>query len=337
MSQNIVDLKRQFLEHLEIEKGRSLKTIENYDRYISRFINFSKIKVPEEITEDALRTYRLWLNRQPVTYKGLPFLKNKGQSFVKPSTDTLSKKTQNYYLIALRMFLKYLLRRKIPSLTPDQIDLAKIPQRDLDLINEDELKRLITAPSTSLGTSPQTSNNIKGLRDKAMMELLFSTGLRVSELCNLNRDSIDPKRDEFSIRGKGGKVRVVFVSDTSRIALKEYMDKRDDTDDALFVQMGGRGVSLREISRRENKSLRLTPRSVERVVAFYARKAGISKKVTPHIIRHSFATDLLRNGADLRSVQAMLGHSSIVTTQIYTHVTDKELGNIHKKFHSGNK
>ena len=320
MSQNIIDLKRQFLEHLEIEKGRSLNTIGNYDRYLTRFINSAKIKNPDDITEDALRTYRLWLNRQPV----LGSLASKLAS----GNETLSKKTQNYYLIALRMFLKYLLRRKIPSLSPDQIDLAKVPQRDLDLINEDELKRLINAPSTSLGTSPPTNNNIKSLRDKAMMELLFSTGLRVSELCNLNRDSIDPKRDEFSIRGKGGKVRVVFVSDESRVALKEYMDKRDDTDDALFVQMGGR---------QSDKSLRLTPRSIERIVSFYARKAGISKKVTPHVIRHSFATDLLRNGADLRSVQAMLGHSSIVTTQIYTHVTDKELGNIHKKFHSGNK
>ncbi len=309
MSQNIIDLKRQFLEHLEIEKGRSLNTIENYDRYLTHFINSAKIKNPEDITEDALRTYRLWLNRQGSGKKEGGF------------EETLSKKTQNYYLIALRMFLKYLLRRKIPSLTPDQIDLAKIPQRDLDLINEDELKRLINCPVAE-------EKNIKGLRDKAMMELLFSTGLRVSEFCNLNRDSIDPKRDEFSIRGKGGKVRVVFVSDESRIALKEYLDKRNDPDEALFVQLGGR---------QSEKSLRLTPRSVERIVSFYARKAGISKKVTPHIIRHSFATDLLRNGADLRSVQAMLGHSSIVTTQIYTHVTDRELKNIHKKFHSGNK
>lgn len=308
MSQNILDLKRQFLEHLEIEKGRSLKTVDNYDRYLSRFISFSKIKYPEDITENELRNYRLWLNRQGSGKKEGGY------------EETLTKKTQNYYLIALRMFLKYLLKRKIPSLSPDQIDLAKIPQRDLDLINEDELNRLITSPG-------EGTRNIKNLRDRAIMELLFSTGLRVSELCNLNRDSIDPKRDEFSVRGKGGKVRVVFISDSSREALKEYMDKREDPDDALFIQIGGK----------KSDSSRLTPRSVERIVAFYARKAGISKKVTPHVIRHSFATDLLRNGADLRSVQAMLGHSSITTTQIYTHVTDKELKNIHKKFHSGNK
>ncbi|MBI5140091.1 MAG: tyrosine-type recombinase/integrase [Candidatus Vogelbacteria bacterium] len=325
MSQNINELKRQFLEHLEIEKGRSLKTVENYDRYLSRFIRFSKIKFPEDITEEALRTYRLWLNRQPSLRHGVFKLSS--------GNETLSRKTQNYYLIAVRMFLKYLLRKKIPSLTPDQIDLAKIPQRDLDLINEDELRRLIDSPLKSdSGEAVAGGKNLKTLRDKALMELLFSTGLRVSELCSLNRDSIDQKIDEFSIRGKGGKIRVVFISDASRYALKEYVDKREDTDEALFVHIGSGGSTSKE-----SKSLRLTTRSVERIVAFYARRAGIPKKVTPHIIRHSFATDLLRNGADLRSVQAMLGHSSIVTTQIYTHVTDKELRNVHKKFHSGNK
>ncbi len=306
MSHNISELKQQFLEHLEIEKGRSLKTVENYDRYLTRFLQFANAKDPKDINEETLRKYRLWLNRQSNNKKvvGLPM--------------TLNKKTQNYYLIALRMFLKYLMRRKIDSLSPDQIDLAKVGQRDLDLINEDELKRLIQAPK---GQSP------KEMRDRVIMELLFSTGLRVSELCSLNRDSVDLAREEFSIRGKGGKVRVVFISDGAKEILKEYLNKRQDTEDAMFIQMGGK----------KSDSLRLTPRSVERIIAFYARKAGISKKVTPHVIRHSFATDLLRNGADIRSVQVMLGHSNISTTQIYTHITDKELKNIHKKFHSGTK
>lgn len=305
MSQNIFELKQQFLEHLEIEKGRSLKTIENYDRYLKSFFRFASITDPKDISEEALRKYRLWLNRQSnhKNEAGLP--------------ETLSKKTQNYYLIALRMFLKYLVRRKIDSLSPDQIDLAKVLQRDLDLVSEDELKRLIHS-SADVDGSP------KQQRDRAILELLFSTGLRVSELCSLNRDSVDMTGDEFSIRGKGGKIRVVFLSDEAKRVLASYLNKRDDTDEAMFVQVGGK----------KGDSLRLTPRSVERIVAFYARSAGISKKVTPHIIRHSFATDLLRNGADIRSVQIMLGHSNISTTQVYTHITDKELGKVHKKFHS---
>ncbi len=306
MSQNIHELKQQFLEHLEIEKGRSLKTVENYDRYLKRFIGFAGLSNPKEITEETLRKYRLWLNRQPNDRKvvGIP--------------ETLNKKTQNYYLIALRMFLKYLLRRKVDSLSPNQIDLAKVSQRDLDLINEDELKRLIHSAS---------GDDIKQLRDRAILELLFSTGLRVSELCSLNRDSIDKNGDEFSIRGKGGKVRVVFVSDEAKKVLENYLKKRDDHAEGMFVQLSGK----------KGNDQRLTPRSIQRIVDFYARKAGISKKVTPHVIRHSFATDLLRNGADIRSVQVMLGHSNISTTQIYTHITDKELRNVHKKFHSGNK
>ena len=317
MSQNISELKQQFLEHLEIEKGRSLKTVENYDRYLKRFFQFTGITDPKDISEESLRKYRLWLNRRPAAGNRTPAWVSNTQ------VETLSKKTQNYYLIALRMFLKYLLRRKIGSLSPDQIDLAKISQRDLDLINNDELKRLINAPKSDNdpGNSPQ---NLKGLRDSAILELLFSTGLRVSELCSLNRDSIDLKRDEFSIRGKGGKVRVVFISDQAKEVLNEYLNKRDDPEESMFLQMGGK----------KSESMRLTPRSVERIVAFYAKKAGISKKVTPHIVRHSFATDLLRNGADIRSVQVMLGHSNISTTQIYTHVTDKELRNVYKKFHS---
>jgi site-specific recombinase XerD len=287
MSDNIKDLKQRFLEYLEVEKGKSLKTIENYDRYLKRFFEFAKIKDAKDISDDLVRRYRMWMNR----------LKT-------PNGQELNRKTQNYYLIALRMFLKYLARQGIESLAPERIELAKTPQRDLDLITEEELLRLLDAPK---------GNDLRPLRDKAILELLFSTGLRVSELCSLNCDHInEAKSGEISIRGKGGKIRVVFISDTAQKALKEYLSKRVDVDEALFP---------------------LTPRSIERIVKYYAIKAGIPKKVTPHILRHCFATDLLSNGADLRSVQSLLGHSSITTTQIYTHVTDKQLREIHKTFH----
>ncbi len=296
MSHNIKELRQQFLEYLEIEKGRSIKTVENYDRYLERFFKFANIGSPNLIDDELVRKYRLWLNR-----------------------NNLNRKTQNYHLIALRMFLKFLLRRDIKSLSPDKIDLAKVSQRDLDLITNEELNRLTAAPN---------DEGLKSLRDAAILELLFSTGLRVSELCALNIETVDLKRDEFSIRGKGGKIRVVFLSEKAKEVLKKYLDKRTDIDEALFVQI---------VSTNKNQAHRLTSRSIQRIINFYARKAGISKKVTPHVIRHSFATDLLRNGADLRSVQAMLGHSNIATTQIYTHVTDKQLREIHKKFHSGNR
>jgi len=297
---DIFTLKRRFLEYLEIERGRSLKTIENYDRYLSRFFHRAKIARPEDITDDAVREFRLWLNRQP---------RRAGAG------DTLKKRTQNYYLIAVRAFLKYLAQKGVRSLPPERIELAKVPERGLDLISFDELMRMLASPDT---------NTLKGLRDRAILELLFSTGLRVSELCSLPRD-MDLSKDEFSVRGKGEKVRVVFLSPEAKMTLKAYMDKRDDMDDALFVRMGK--------SRSGAGSLRITPRSVERIVKHYAAAAGVSKKVTPHVIRHSFATDLLRNGADIRSVQALLGHAHINTTQIYTHVTDKQLRDIHKNFH----
>jgi len=296
-------LKRQFLEHLEIEKGRSLKTVENYDRYLNRFFSYAKISNAKEITEESIRNYRLWLNRQPTT-------NNK-----QPTTGTLKKNTQNYYLIALRAFLKYLSAREIPSLSAEKIELAKVSERSLDLMSSEELERLLSAPE---------GNSIKPLRDKAILELLFSTGLRVSELCSLSRD-VDLKKDEFSVRGKGDKIRVVFFSENAKDAVKKYLEKRTDMDDALFINIGR--------VNKEKESIRLTPRSVERIVKHYAIKAGISRTVTPHIIRHSFATDLLENGADLRSVQALLGHANINTTQIYTHVTDKHLREIHKAFH----
>ncbi|MCI0619457.1 tyrosine-type recombinase/integrase [Candidatus Wolfebacteria bacterium] len=292
-------LKREFLEYLEVEKGRSLKTVANYERYLNRFLGESGVLFPGDITDETVRRFRLWLNRQSDGKGG-----------------TLKKKTQNYYLIALRAFLKYLARRSIPSLPPERIELAKSPERSLDLISADELGRLLKAPQGS---------DLKSLRDRALLELLFSTGMRVSELCSLNRD-LDLGRDELSIRGKGEKVRVVFLSSAAKNTVKTYLAKRSDMDEALFVRLG-RGVP-------KEGSLRLTPRSVERIVKHYAVKAGITRKVTPHIIRHSFATDLLENGADLRSVQALLGHANIATTQVYTHVTDKHLREVHKAFHN---
>lgn len=294
-------LQRQFLEHLEIEKGRSLKTIENYDRYLNRFFFYTKILRADEITEETIRNYRLWLNRQSAgnSHKG----------------DTLKKRTQNYYLIALRAFLKYLSAREVHTLSAEKIELAKVSERSIDLISTEELERLLSAPE---------GNSLKPLRDKAILELLFSTGLRVSELCSLSRD-LDLKKDEFSIRGKGDKVRVVFFSQNAKESVKKYLEKRTDMDDALFINIGK--------TNKEEGTLRLTPRSVERIVKHYALKAGISRRVTPHIVRHSFATDLLENGADIRSVQALLGHANINTTQIYTHVTDRHLREIHKSFH----
>ncbi|MDQ5955352.1 MAG: integrase/recombinase XerD [Patescibacteria group bacterium] len=295
-------LKTEFLEYLEIEKGRSIKTVENYDRYLSRFLAHTKVASPARLDERMVREFRLHLNRQPGV------------------SGTMKHKTQNYYMISLRAFLKFLRKRGVESLNPERIELAKVGARDLDLISGEELERLIKGPKGS---------SLTDLRDRAMLELFFSTGLRVSELCNLNRD-LDLSRDEFSVRGKGEKVRVVFLSPAAKRAIKDYLDKRGDVDEALFVQYS---PASRNAAKNKKEGLRLTTRSVERTVKRYAIKAGITRKVTPHIIRHSFATDLLENGADLRSVQAMLGHANIATTQVYTHVTDKHLREVHKAFH----
>lgn len=330
-SLGLEQLKRHFLEYIEIEKGRSLKTVENYDRYLSTFLSFLSENMaksnasngnidPEEITPDLLREYRLWLNRKPLGYipsssddkhpeNSESKAKNKGKlskSKIYAGGATLKRKTQNYYLIALRSFLKYLTKRSIKSLPADNIELAKVPERSLDLINSDELDRFLDGPN-------HEKDEQKKLRDKAVLELFYSTGLRVSELCSLPRD-LDMSKNEFSVRGKGEKVRVVFLTDAAKDSIRAYLAKdKSLTSSRLFD---------------------LTPRSIERLVKYYAVKAGISKKVTPHVIRHSFATDLLQNGADLRSVQALLGHANITTTQIYTHVTDRHLRDIHQKFHS---
>jgi site-specific recombinase XerD len=313
MATEIDKLKREFLEYLEIEKGRAIRTVENYQHYLECFFEFGKIKSPSDIDDASVREFRLWLNRQST-----------GNN--RQTGDTVSKKTQNYYMIALRVFLKYLTKRGIKSMPRDQIELAKTPERTLDLISPEELSRLLNSPS---------GNSLKDLRDKAILELLFSTGLRVSELCSLTND-FDFKRDEISIRGKGGKVRVVFISEEAKTAVKKYLDARKDMNDALFVQIDSEQFSPKSNlgEKRPASGNALTRRSIERIVKQHAIKAGITKKVTPHVIRHSFATDLLNNGADIRSVQVMLGHASISTTQIYTHVTDKHLRDIHKKFHN---
>lgn len=307
---NLKSLKTEFLEYLEIEKNRSQSTIKNYDHHISRFLNWlegylskSADKIgADEITDEAVRKFRLFLAREL-------------DNFGKP----LKKQTQNHHIIALRMFLKYLTKRSIDSLPADRIELAKQPQREIEFLDEAELKRLLEAPE---------GDGFQSLRDRAILELLFSTGLRVAELCSLNRDSVDTNKGSFSVRGKGDKIRVVFVSEEAKEAVKEYLKQREDIDPALFVR------DLNSPNKEEG--LRLTPRSIQRIIKKYSAIAGISKKVTPHWLRHMFATDLLKNGADLRSVQMMLGHANISTTQIYTHFTDRQLEDIHKKFHSGN-
>lgn len=320
MANDIENLKKSFLEYLEIEKGSSIKTIENYNHYLSKIISQNKWTKVSDITDSSIREFRIWLNRQYASHSGMKRIEGK----------TISKKTQNYYMIALRMFLKYLARIDIKALPADKIELAKIPERSIDIIHEGELIRLLEAPLINI-----KENDLKAWRDKAILELLFSTGLRVSELCSLTSD-LDLNQDQFSIRGKGGKVRVVFLSDEAKKALRKYLALRKDMEEALFVQVG---KEIDKELKTQNKNTKLMPtgaltrRSVERIVKQYAIKAGITKKVTPHVIRHCFATNLLGNGADIRSVQTMLGHSNIATTQIYTHVTDKQLLEVHKKFH----
>ena len=290
---DIKALLNDYLDYLEIEKNRSVKTRVNYERYLKRFLEFSKISKPEQISQDLVRQYRLWLNRQGI-----------------------KKNTQNYHLIALRNLLKYLAKRDIEILPADKIELGKQSERQVIFLENNELERLLNAPD---------NDSFKSLRDCAILELLFSTGLRVSELCGLNRDSINLKSGEFAVRGKGDKIRLVFLSETAKTTLKNYLEKRQDVDEALFIR------ETKNLAKTNN--LRLTSRSVERLIKYYAAKAGLSKKVTPHTLRHSFATDLLMNGADIRSVQALLGHSNITTTQIYTHITDKQLREVHQAFH----
>lgn len=291
----------QFLEYLEVERGRSQKTIQNYHFYLTRFGDWCDYPSPGKIDQELVRQFRLYLNREI-----------EGRDDV-----NLKKTTQNYHLIALRSFFKYLSKIDIKTLAPEKIELAKQGTRKVEFLEEDELRRLRNAPLDTLG--------ILGLRDKAIIEMLFSTGLRVSELSKLKIEDINLKRDEFTVKGKGSKHRIVFLSDDAKKAIRHYLDARKDTSPYLFVGHD-RAKSGREATA-------LTPRSIQRTVEKYATEAGITKKITPHTLRHTYATDLLRNGADIRSVQAMLGHESITTTQVYTHITDKELHKVHKKFH----
>lgn len=294
---------RTFLEYLEVEKGRSALTVRNYQFYLQRFITWAKDPDPADITPDSIHQFRLYLNR----------LESRGEG-------TLKKTTQNYHLIALRSFLKFLARRDIKTMAPEKIELAKQGSRDVAFLDGNDLQRMLEAPEKS-----ELAPIVKA-RDKAILELFFSTGMRVSELANLKQNQINLERDEFTVRGKGDKTRVVFLSQQARHALKKYLEMRKDDVPHMFVR--------HDRAKSEDKEVNaLTPRSIERLVKYYSVLAGIPKKVSPHTLRHSFATDLLMNGADIRSVQAMLGHSSITTTQIYTHVTNQQLREVHKAFH----
>ena len=294
---------RDFLTYLEIEKGRSSMTIANYDFYLSRFIEWADDPDPKDISDEIITKYRLYLNRLEDPKRGL-----------------LKKNTQNYHLIALRSFLKYLAKKNIKTLAPEKIELAKQGSREPVFLEAGDMERLLDAPMQS------DDLPILQTRDKAILELFFSTGMRVSELANLLREQINLKRDEFTIRGKGDKTRIVFLSDQARNWLKKYLEMREDESPYMFIRHDRGAGEGKEIGP-------ITPRSIERMVKRYALIAGITKDISPHSLRHSFATDLLMNGADLRSVQAMLGHASITTTQVYTHVTNKQLKDVHQAFH----
>lgn len=282
---------KAYLDYLELERGRSPATRSAYERYIRALVAHAKIKVLSGLTLAAVNDFRLRLARRGI-----------------------KRPTQNYYLIALRNFLKYLKRHDYDALAPEKIELPKLPARQIEIIEYRDLERLLASPK---------GNDLRTLRDRAILETLFSTGMRLAELCGLKR-SIDLERGEITVRGKGEKLRVVFLSEAARKALKEYLERRPDTEEYLFTSLTKKGKVLGKI----------TPRAVERLIDRYARKAGVAKRVTPHTLRHSFATDLLINGADLRSVQELLGHANVATTQIYTHLTNRELREVHQAFHA---
>lgn len=316
----LAHLKTEFLEYLEVEKNRSAKTVQNYDFYLSRFFAETRVTHPADITLPRVKKFRVWLNRQ----------ENE-----RSLDGNLSKRTQNYHMIALRSFLKYMAKMDVVSLAPEKIELAKEPERQVEFLEPEELLRLLEAPLLDAHGNEiaPSERSVIQLRDKAIVELLFSTGLRVSEAAGLKKEQVNLKKDEFTVRGKGSKLRVVFLNDSAKQWISEYLKARDDLSPYLFVghdRAKGKG-------KRKEEDKPLSPRSIERLIQKYASAAGITKKVTPHTMRHTFATDLLHNGADIRSVQSMLGHSSITTTQVYTHITDKRLRETHKKFHGKNK
>lgn len=301
----VADLVQDFLEALEVEGGRSVNTARNYGLYLERMLEFGGYELlPKDLTSEWLRKYRLWLNRYETA---------EGRG--------LRAATQAYHLIALRGFLKYLAKRGMESLDPALVELPRAHRPQVTFLHVDEIERI-------LAEIPEDTET--GLRDRAIFELLFSSGLRVSELIALNRDSVNLERKEFVVRGKGQKDRPVFLSESAAKAIGDYLDERKDSLPALFLN-NSRNQPAAGTS---GDYRRLTPRSVERMISGYVRKAGITKHVTPHTLRHSFATDLLMNGADLRAVQSLLGHANIATTQIYTHVTDTHLKEVHEKFHS---
>lgn len=294
--------KTNFLEYLEIDQNRSQKTIANYDHYLTRLIDYAGDITVDEITPELIRKWRLWLNRLGTN-----------------TSDELGKNTLNYHLIALRSFLKFCAKQNIISASPEKVELARVKRKQVTFLSPEELVRLFDQPDIS---------TLQGARDRAILELLFSSGLRVSELVGLDKDHINLKRREFTVRGKGQKDRPIFISEEASDWLQKYLDMRTDNVKPLFVRYSGK----KQVDLSGNYH-RLTARSVQRLVARYALLAGITKHVSPHTLRHSFATDLLMNGADLRSVQAMLGHSNISTTQIYTHITDPHLKSVHERFH----
>ncbi len=295
---NLQKLKTDFLEYLEVDKNRSPKTIENYDRYLSKFLEWSKIKNPSEISEESIHKFRVVLSRQ-IGQQGTP----------------MGHRTQNYYVIAMRGFLRFLMKKNIESLSPEKIELSKTKDRTIDFLTIEEVREIIDSAR---------GESLSQKRDRAILILLFSSGLRISELTGLNRNQINLEKREFSVVGKGSKIRIVFISEEARDVIQEYLEKRIDVDPALFIRIVKNPQSYSE--------LRLTPRSIQRMIKKYTVKAGILKKVTPHVLRHSFATNLLQNGADIRSVQSLLGHSSISTTQIYTHVTNEKLKEVYEKY-----
>jgi site-specific recombinase XerD len=298
----ISGLVTDFLEHLEIEQNRAQQTIANYDHYLRRLVEFTEDCDIARLDSEMIRQYRLWLNR---------LRDDHGQE--------LTKTTQNYHLIALRSFLKYLAKRDIAALDSAKIELAKVARPEVTFLEAEEVDRLLEAIDTT---------NIVGLRDRAIVELLFSGGLRVSELVNLDRDRLNLDRREFMVRGKGQKDRPIFISPQAAEWIGRYLSARQDNFQPLFVHFSGSHSDLDD-----GMYTRLTTRSVQRIIKRYSRQAGITKDVTPHTLRHSFATDLLQNGADLRSVQGLLGHANIATTQIYTHITDPQLRSVHERFH----
>ncbi len=308
-------LVNEFLEYLEVERNLSPLTIRDYRHYLNNFVNWSKahqpISSPKQLTLETVRKYRVYLAHLNSANGNLP----------------LKRVTQNYYVIALRSFLRYLIRKDLAVVAPEKIELPKVESRSLKFLDRDQLERLVNQPDISTD---------RGLRDKTLMEMLFSTGLRVSELCRLNRDQINLERREFGVIGKGGRARVVFLSDRAAIWLEKYLAKRPDQFKPLFIRYAGNQEPSPPAGGNGEK-MRLTSRSVQRIVVKYVRAARLPVAATPHVLRHSFATDLLMNGADLRSVQELLGHKNVATTQIYTHVTNAQLRDVHKAFHSGNK